>query len=104
MRVACWILSLVFATRGPEVAPLFHEVPPSKSGITWVHENGRSDRRFLPETTGPGVGIFHYKNDGNMHILFVNSGRSTFFSPKTTLHQALYRNNGDGTFTDVTKQ
>src|SRR6202012_4413823 len=35
-------------------APLFIEVPASTSGITWVHENGMSANRYLPEALGPG--------------------------------------------------
>jgi enediyne biosynthesis protein E4 len=82
----------------------FREVPPSESKITWVHENGHSDKRYLPETIGPGVAIFDYNNDGWMDILFVNSGESAFFHPRTALRSALYRNNRDGTFADVTEK
>ncbi len=84
--------------------PLFEEIPPAASCIRWVHENGRSKNRYLPETTGAGVAIFDYNNDGRMDILFVNSGSSDFFVPPAPLHHGLYRNNGDGTFTDVTAQ
>src|SRR5713101_522850 len=82
----------------------FHEVPPSKSGITWVHNNAHSDRRYLPETISPGVAIFDYNNDGWMDLLFVNTGESTFFHPAVPPRSVLYRNNGDGTFTDVTEK
>jgi hypothetical protein len=53
---------------------------------------------------GAGVAIFDYNNDGWMDILLVNSGPSSFYQPKVHLHPALYRNNHDGTFTDVTQQ
>src|SRR6266550_200696 len=43
-----------------------------------------------------------YDNDGWMDIFFVNSGQADFFQPATPLRNALYRNNRDGTFTDVT--
>jgi hypothetical protein len=104
MRLAYWPLVLLFATRSSEVGPIFREVPPSQSGLAWIHENARSNDRYLPETSGPGVAIFDYNNDGRMDILLVNSGTSSFYTPKATLHHALYRNNGDGTFTDVTEQ
>lgn len=104
MRLAYWPLLLLFATRSPEIGPLFREVLPRESGIAWIHENGRSNNRYLPETSGPGVAIFDYNNDGRMDILLVNSGTSNFYSPKVPLHHALYRNNGDGSFTDVTQQ
>lgn len=82
----------------------FVEVPPSQSGIKWVHDNAHSDLRHLPETCGGGGLFFDYNNDGFQDIYFVNSGPSDFFSPKTPLKNALYKNNGDGTFTDVTDQ
>jgi len=80
----------------------FVEVPSSESKITWVHDNGRSELRHLPETCGGGGLFFDYDNDGWMDIYLVNSGPSDFYTPKTPLKNALYHNNGDGTFTDVT--
>src|SRR5262245_7567159 len=82
--------------------PTFVEVPASESKITWVHDNGHSDMRHLPETCGGGGLFFDYDNDGWMDIYLVNSGPSDFFNPKTPLKNALYHNNHDGTFTDVT--
>ena len=73
-----------------------------KSGITWVHNNAQSDERHLPETVGAGCAFVDYDNDGWMDVVFVNSGSSDFYSPATSLRNALYRNNRDGTFTDVT--
>jgi enediyne biosynthesis protein E4 len=80
----------------------FAEVPPAQSKITWVHDNGRSEMRHLPETCGGGGLFFDYDNDGWMDIYLVNSGPSDFYIPKTPIKNALYRNNGDGTFVDVT--
>ncbi len=85
-------------------APLFEEIPPSASGITWIHENALSDQRYLPETLGPGCAFFDYDNDGWMDIYLVNSGPSDFYKPTKPLRNALYRNNRDGTFTDVTEK
>ena len=82
---------------------LFEEVPAIQSGIGWVHQNGKSQQRYLPEMTGAGVAIFDYNNDGWMDILLVNSGPSRFYRPPGPLHPALYRNNHDGTYTDVTQ-
>jgi hypothetical protein len=84
--------------------PLFEEVPPSASGITWVHENAMSDERYLPETLGPGCAFFDFDNDGWMDIFLVNSGPCDFYQPKAPLQNALYRNNRDGTFTDVSEK
>ena len=91
-----------FSSRALAAAPLFEEVPATASGITWVHDNAMSPDRYLPETMGPGVAFFDYDNDGWMDLFMVNSGRSDFYQPKAPLKNALYRNNRDGTFTDVT--
>jgi enediyne biosynthesis protein E4 len=104
MRLLSAVFLWLFAGTKLESPPLFREVPASESGIVWVHENGHSANRYLPETTGAGVAIFDYNNDGKMDILLVNSGRSSFYNPQAPLHHALYRNNGDGTFTDVTQK
>ncbi len=82
----------------------FEEVPPGASGITWVHDNGRSEERHLPETCGGGGVFFDYDNDGWLDIYLVGSGPSDFYKPTKPLRNALYRNNGDGTFTDVTEK
>ena len=85
--------------------PVFEEIPPSVSGITWVHDNAMSPERYLPETMGPGVAFLDYDNDGWMDIFMVNSGGPTdFHTPKAPLKNALYKNNRDGTFTDVTEK
>jgi len=89
---------------GIEPSTLFEEIPPSASGITWVHDNAMSDERYLPETLGPGCAFLDYDNDGWMDIYLVNSGPSDFFKPKKPLRNALYKNNRDGTFTDVTEK
>ena len=83
-------------------APVFEEVPASASGISWVHENAMSADRYLPETMGPGVAFLDYDNDGWMDIFMVNSGKADFYTPAAPLKNALYKNNRDGTFTDVT--
>jgi hypothetical protein len=93
--------------RAPERASppvTFEEVPPGRSGITWVHNNGHSTERYLPETVGAGCAFLDYDNDGWMDIYLVNSGPSDFFNPTTPLRNALYHNNHDGTFTDVTEK
>ncbi len=78
------------------------EIAPKQSGITWVHNNAHSPERHLPETVGAGCAFFDYDNDGWMDIYLVNSGPADFFTPTSPLRNALYHNNHDGTFTDVT--
>ncbi len=95
--------SLLKATE-PKSKPPFEEVPPGVSGITWTHDNAMSDERYLPETLGPGCAFLDYDNDGWMDIFLVNSGPADFYQPKKPLRNALYKNNRDGTFTDVTEK
>ena len=85
-------------------AVLFREVPASESGITWAHENAMSQERHLPETVGAGCAFLDYDNDGWMDVYLVNSGPADFYSPPDKISNALYRNNRDGTFSDVTEE
>src|SRR5271154_6021958 len=82
----------------------FEEVPASSSGITWVHTAGKSADKHLPETSGAGCAFLDFDTDGWMDIYLVNSGESDFYNPPRPLRNALYRNNRDGTFTDVTEK
>src|SRR3954449_2396794 len=68
----------------------FVEVTSKESKITWVHDNGHSEMRHLPETCGGGGLFFDYDNDGWMDIYLVNSGPSDFYTPKTPIKNALY--------------
>jgi enediyne biosynthesis protein E4 len=88
--------------QAPAASPLFEEVPVSASGLSWVHVNAISANRYLPETMGPGVAFCDYDNDGWVDIFMVNSGAADFYQPAVPLKNALYKNNRDGTFTDVT--
>ena len=53
---------------------------------------------------GPGCAFLDYDNDGWMDIYLVNSGPCDFYKPKKPIRNALYKNNRDGTFTDVTEK
>lgn len=91
------LLGLVLAA-----AAAFEEIPPTSSGITWTHVAGRSAARHLPESVGSGAALLDYDNDGLLDIYFVNSGKTDFYQPLRPLRNALFRNNGNGTFSDVT--
>ncbi len=84
--------------------PLFVEQLPSSTGIEWKHENAMSPNRYLPETMGPGCAFLDFDNDGWMDIYMVNSGPSDFWTPPKPIRNVLYKNNRDGTFTDVTEK
>jgi hypothetical protein len=93
------LLSAVPASQFP-----FERMPVSVTGISWTHVNGKSTQKYLPETTGAGCAFLDYDNDGWMDIYLVNSGKCDFYSPNPPLRNALYRNNRDGSFTDVTEK
>ena len=82
----------------------FEEILGAKSGIRWVHTAGLSAAKHLPETSGAGCAFFDFDNDGWMDIYLVNSGKCDFYDPSPPLRNALYKNNRDGTFTDVTEK
>src|SRR5579871_4778835 len=86
----------------PDATFDFEEISPATSGITWRHVNGRSPMAHLPETVGGGCAFVDYDNDGWMDLYLVNSGKCDFYEPPSPLRNALYHNNRDGTFTDVT--
>ncbi len=73
------------------------------AGIHFVANNGAFGKKYLPETLGPGVAFIDYNNDGWQDIFFVN-GTKWPGHPGRITTPALYRNNHNGTFTDVTKQ
>jgi hypothetical protein len=81
----------------------FVQVNAVDSGIQWIHDNARSDSRFLPESLGPGCAFLDYDGDGLQDVFLVNSGPSDFYQPSQNSRNALYRNQGDGTFQDVTE-
>ncbi len=74
------------------------------AGITWVHDNGMSKPRYLPETMVGGAAFLDFNNDDLIDIYLVTASTSVFYKPENPRTNALYRNNGDGTFSDVTSQ
>ena len=74
----------------------------NQAGIQFQHHNGRSGKKYLPETLGSGVAFFDYDGDGWEDLFFVNSKAWTPGGEPS--YPALYRNRQDGTFEDVTAQ
>lgn len=85
----------------PATQGIYETWLPARTGITWRHESARSERRYQPESIGPGVALLDFNNDGRIDLFFPNSGPADFFSPAQPLRAALYRNDGIGKFTDV---
>ena len=93
-----------FAQALPSPEYPFVEVPSASSKILWSHTAGKSALKHLPEISGAGCAFLDYDNDGWMDIYLVNSGQADFYTPPKPLRNALYHNNRDGTFTDVTEK
>jgi hypothetical protein len=72
------------------------------SGITFRHDNAASPEKYLIETMGSGCGWIDYDQNGLLDLYLVNGATTRVYNPSRPLRSALYRNNGDGTFTDVT--
>lgn len=82
--------------------PDFEDLAAS-SGLRFTFDNGKSSLRQLPETMSGGLGLFDYDNDGRLDVYLVQGGP---FPPARSAAGAssdrLFRNQGDGTFRDVT--
>lgn len=81
-----------------------------RAGVEFRHEASATAHKYLIETMGGGVALLDFNDDGWLDIFFVNSGsiRNSPGSPRIhrsepNLHNRLYRNNRDGSFTDVTE-
>jgi len=92
-------LLLVSAAIAAPPAITFTDVT-AQAGIHFTHNAGRAGKRYLPETLGSGCAFFDFDGDGWPDILLINSKDWTPRGRKSL--PALYHNNRNGTFTDVT--
>ncbi len=75
----------------------------ARSGISYEMHNSVTPQKHQVETMLAGVAVFDYNNDGLLDIYFVNGAKLPEMDKSDPgYHNRLYRNNGDGTFTDVT--
>jgi hypothetical protein len=72
--------------------------------ITFQQDSTQTEEKYYLETMGTGVAWLDYDQDGLMDLFFVQSAATDIYKPPHPLHCALYHNNGDGTFTDVTEK
>src|SRR5579863_8946005 len=75
-----------------------------EAGITFLQDSTQTEEKLYLETMGTGVAWLDYDQDGLMDLYFVQSGPTEFYKPDHPLRSALYHNNGDGSFTDVTEK
>lgn len=94
---------------GEQDLPIFTDIT-AESGITFRHSIGDPELSNIVEGSGAGACVFDYNNDGWLDIYFLNGAWTPGVSDNRGRHlrgklrNALYRNNGDGTFTDVTEE
>jgi hypothetical protein len=93
-------IAAVVAANRVTPAPITFVDTTAQAGIKFVHNSGRAGKKFLPETLGSGAAWFDADGDGWPDILLINSKDWTPRGRKSL--PALYRNNHDGTFTDIT--
>jgi len=95
--ICCAAITLVGAAAS---GPVFTNVT-STAGIRFRHNSGAFGKKYLPETMGSGVAFFDADGDGWPDVLLINS-KSWPGQAATSSRHGLYRNNHDGTFTDIT--
>ena len=99
-----FLLLLTIGTTDAQ-SPTFVDVT-KDAGIQFRHSNGKTEHKHIIETMGSGVVFFDYDADGDADLYFVNSGNipeKAQDQQQEKLRNALYRNEGDGRFTDVTE-
>ena len=106
-------LALHTTNSAGQTAPAKKPDPPIKitftdirkeAGITFLQDSTQTDEKLYLETMGTGVGWLDYDQDGLMDLYLVQSGPTELYKPDHAMRSALYHNNGDGTFTDVTEK
>jgi len=95
--IACLVIAAT--TTAPNGGTHFTDITQS-AGIKFKHNSGRAGRKFLPETLGAGAAFLDYDNDGWPDILLINGKDWTPHGRRSL--SALFHNNHNGTFTDVT--
>jgi hypothetical protein len=94
-------MSALAALQSPTPNIQFVDVTKS-SGLTFTHNSGAFGKKYLPETLGPGVAFIDYDGDGWQDLFFTN-GKDWPGQHRQSSTLQLFRNNRNGTFTDVTR-
>ena len=76
----------------------------NSAGLTFRHTNGNSGRYYFLETVASGGGFIDYDGDGDLDIYLLNGAAIPGYVPDEPISSVLYRNDGNGSFTDVTEQ
>ena len=102
INILIFLLTVVALSANADTGIQFVDVT-QEAGIHWKHTDGRSGEKYFMETLGSGAAFFDYDADGDPDLYFVNGAPLPGYVAQETPTNCLYRNNGDGTFTDVTE-
>lgn len=97
---AALLLGVSLAAAPPAPPPVWFADVTAAAGIRFTHNSGRAGKKYLPETLGSGCAFFDFDNDGWQDVILINSRDWTPRGRRSL--SALYRNNRDGTFRNVT--
>ncbi|MBT3266261.1 CRTAC1 family protein [Candidatus Poribacteria bacterium] len=98
----CALLSVAAVTKA--LAQVRYVDATADSGIRFRHTDGRSGRKYLPETLGSGAAFLDYDSDGDIDLYIVNAADLPGAHSPSPPTNALYRNDGSGHFDDVTAE
>ena len=102
-QAGCLALLIIFTHASAQTAPIQFEDVARQAGITFVLRDGATPARHQIEPMVGGVAVLDYNNDGRPDIYFVNgAAQPSLEKSDPSFYNRLYRNNGDGKFTDVT--
>ncbi len=97
------VVAVYFSAAAAPGAILLRDVT-QQTGITFVHTDGSSGKRYIVETVCAGLALFDYDNDGDVDIYFLNGAPLPGTKVDRPPKNALYRNDGGWKFTEVTEQ
>src|SRR5258707_7273484 len=112
LRIAGLLLLLCCIALGMAAVPVSLFETKAPRGLDFILQNSPTPQKYLIETMPGGVALFDYNNDGLLDIFLVNGGRVTspmqlpesFDRKNPRYWNRLYRQNKDGSFTDVTEK
>ena len=101
-KLGCLLATTALLTAQSAAPSIQFQDVTKSAGLTFTHYNGAAGKKYLPETLGPGVAFIDYNGDGWQDLFFTN-GKDWPGQHRQTSTLQLFRNNKDGTFTDVSR-